>query len=60
MCFSDPIEHIKSLVIQSLSLISGVQSRNLNHWRSAVTITVIVRDRFWAAGLDPCDVAALW
>jgi hypothetical protein len=26
----------------------------------AVTITVTVRDKFWAAGLDPCDVAALW
>ena len=25
-----------------------------------MTITVTVRDKFWAAGLDPCDVAALW
>jgi hypothetical protein len=27
---------------------------------NAVTITVTVRDRFWAAGLDLCDVATLW
>jgi hypothetical protein len=27
---------------------------------NAVTITVTVRDRLWAAGLDLCDVAALW
>ena len=26
----------------------------------AVIITVTVRDEFWAAGLDPCDVAVLW
>jgi hypothetical protein len=34
--------------------------RVVHELANAATITVTVRDKFWAAGIDSCDIAALW